>query len=88
MSPWDVRRTSAGRPIRVRIVLQEGDREYQMGEAEVLEWDPTQRRALLRVDPASVRAPAGTVLPARWWYKRQDGWQADGGRFTCRLQRV
>lgn len=73
---------------RVQIVLL-GDREYHLGEADVLEWDPANQRVLLQVDPASVRAPAGTSLPARWWYRQPDGlWVAEGCRFRCRLKRV
>lgn len=76
--------------VRVRIILPTDDgREYRLGEAEVLEWNPVNRRALLQVDPASVRAPEGTVLPPRWWVRLPDGmWQAENSHLKCRIERL
>lgn len=76
--------------MRVRIVLSaDDDRRYTLAVARVLQWDRVNQRVLLQVEPESVRAPEGTVLPARWWYRQRDGtWDVDGGRLPARLVRL
>ncbi|MFO7173651.1 MAG: hypothetical protein DIU70_011925 [Bacillota bacterium] len=70
-------------PVRVRIV-QDG---YCLAVARVLQIDRAAGRVLLQVEPDSVRAPAGTELPARWWYQQKDDtWVAEGAKLACRIR--